>query len=121
MQQRPGVRAALSECSGRIPQAGSSPVFLRPGYLTGAAVGQIGDLAGAGCGNSRFDWRVGLFAGLDAIEEILHVVDGAIAEAVCLDDWIVLGRQAFVIDAKAAPVELQVCVAAAKLKAPGAD
>jgi len=61
-----------------------------PGYLTGAAVGEIGDLAGAGCGDSGFDWRVGLFAGFDAIEEILHVVDGAIAEAVCLDDGLSL-------------------------------
>src|SRR5882672_7215023 len=71
------------KCSGRIPQEGSSRILGWPGYLTGAAVGQIGDLAGAGCGNSGFDWRVGLFAGLDAIEEILQVVDGAIAEAVC--------------------------------------
>src|SRR6266481_6885194 len=100
---------------------GSSRVLRRPGYLTGAAIGQIGDLTGAGCGNSRFDWRVGLFACLDAIEEILHVVDGAIAEAVCLDDWIVLGRHAFVIDAKAAAVELQGCVRSAKLEAAVVD
>src|SRR2546430_12924909 len=29
---------------GRIPQAGSRQVFRLPGYLTGAAVGQIGNL-----------------------------------------------------------------------------
>src|SRR6266850_963359 len=108
-------------CSGRIPQEGSNRVLRRPGYLTGTAVGQIGDLAGAGCGNSGFDWRVGLFTGLDAIEEILHVVDGAVTEAVCPDDWIVLGRHAFVIDAKAAAVELQGCVRAAELEAAVVD
>src|SRR5208282_2588221 len=84
----------------------SGRVFRRPRDLTGAAVGQIGDVAGAGCGDSGFDGRVGLFAGPDAIEEILHVVDRAVAEALCLDHRIVFACHAFVKHAKAAPVEL---------------
>ena len=45
-------------------------------------VGEVGDLAGAGRGYTGFDWGVGLFAGFDAVEEILHVGDGAVREAV---------------------------------------
>ena len=45
-------------------------------------VGEIGYVASAGRGDSGFDWGIWLFAGLDAVEEILHMGDGAVLEAV---------------------------------------
>ena len=80
-------------------------------------VGQIGDLACAGCGDSGFDWRVWLFTRLDAVEEILHVGDGAVAEAVCPQDRVVFARHAFAMDAKAEAVKLQGCFGAAEFEA----
>ncbi len=78
-------------------------------------------MASAGCGDSGFDWGVWLFARSDAIEEILNVVDGAVAEAVCLDYRHVFGLRVFVIDGEAAAVDLQGCFCAAKLEAAVVD
>ena len=90
------------------PREGSGWRLQRPGDLTGATVGQIRDLPGAGCGDSGFDRRVRLFAALDAVEEVLHVVDGAVAEGVGLEDGIVFGWHAFAIDAKSRRLSFRV-------------
>jgi hypothetical protein len=58
-----------------------------------------------------------LLTGLNAVEEILDVGDGAVLETVCPDDRVGFGRNAFAIDAKAAAVELQGCVTAAEFEA----
>ena len=86
-----------------------------------AAVGQVGNVAGAGCGDSGFDWGVGFLSGSDAIEEILEVVDGAVAEAVCFDYRHVFRLCVFVIDSEAAAVDLQGCFCAAELEAAVVD
>jgi len=100
MQQRPGVRAALSECSGEFRKQAQARFFLAARLSDRCrGVGQIGDLGRRGLRQLRFPLaRWAPLAGLDTIEEILHVVDGGLAEAVCLDDRIVLGRHALVID-----------------------
>jgi hypothetical protein len=45
-------------------------------------------------------------AGLDAVKEILHVIDGAVAKGVGLEDGIIFGWYTFATDAKSEAVEL---------------
>src|ERR1700751_666706 len=93
----------------------------RPRDLAPATVGQVRDMARARCGNAGFDWRVWFFAGADAVKKVLHVVDRAVAKTVGLHNWILPARHAFVINAEAAPVELQRCLSASELKAAVVD
>ena len=50
--------------------------------LTTVVVGQVADVSCTRGGDPGFYRRVRLFARLDALEEILHMCDGAVAEAV---------------------------------------
>ena len=85
-------------------------------------VGEIGDVAGAGGGYAGFDRGVGLFAAADAVEEIFHVVDGAVAEAVGFDDGIVFAAlHAFAIDAEAAAIDFEGGFGAAEFEAAVVD
>src|ERR1700719_1850732 len=90
-EKNPGLRARtiILACLGSVTGEGSGWSLRRPRDLTGATVGQIGDLARASCGDSGFDRCVWLFAALDAVEKVLHVRNGAVAETLCLDDRIV--------------------------------
>ena len=52
--------------------------------MTAAAIGQVGDLAGAGASDPRLHWRIRFIARLDALKEVLHVGNRSIAEALFL-------------------------------------
>ena len=78
-------------------------------------------MSSAGCGHPSFDWRVGLFAGADAVEKILYVVDGTVAETVGLENRVVFARYAFAMDAKAISIEFQCCFRTAEFKAAVVD
>src|SRR5712675_2612188 len=93
----------------------------RPGDLAVVVVGEVGYVAGAGCGDSGFDWGVGLFAGLDAVEEILHVGDGAVLEAVGAEDRVAFGGGAFAMDGEAAAIDFQGRFGAAEFEAAVVD
>ena len=54
-------------------------------------------MAGARSGYAGFDRCVRLLAGLDALEEILHVGDSAVAEAVFGEDRILSSFRALAI------------------------
>lgn len=95
--------------------------FWGPGDLAVAVVGQVGDVAGAGCGDTGFDWGVGLFARLDAVEEILHVGDSAVLEAVGAEDGVAFGGGAFAVDGEAAAVNFQCGFSAAEFQAAVVD
>ena len=84
-------------------------------------VGEVGYVAGAGCGDSGFDWGVGLFAGFDAVEEILHVGDGAVLEAVGAEDGIAFGWGAFAMDGEAAAINFEGGFGAAEFEAAVVD
>ena len=84
-------------------------------------IGQVGDLAGAGCGDSGFNGRVRLFARSDAFEEILHVRDGAVAEAVFLEDGILVTLDALAIDGESAAIDFQGCLGPAEFEAAVVD
>src|SRR5271163_4735823 len=79
-------------------------LFRRPRNLTLAPVSQIGDVTSPRRSHSRLDGRVRLLPALNAFEEILHVVDRPVAEAVCPHNRIFSAKQAFVIHAKPVPV-----------------
>src|SRR5712692_2030642 len=81
--------------------------FWRPGDLAVAVVGEVGYVAGTGCGDSGLDWGVWVFARLDAVEEILHVGDGAVLEAVGAEDRVAFGGGAFAVDGETAAVNFQ--------------
>src|SRR5438270_253221 len=69
------------------------------------------------CGrNSGFYWRVGFFASLDALEEILHVIDGAVPIALCAEDRILVPGHVLTIHSESAAVDLQRCVSAPELQ-----
>src|SRR5712675_1639660 len=92
-----------------------------PGDLAVVVVGEVGYVAGAGCGDSGFDWGVRLFAGLDAVEEILHVGDGAVLKAVGAEDGVTLGWCAFAMDGEAAAINFQGRFGAAEFEAAVVD
>src|SRR5260221_603714 len=92
-----------------------------PGDLAVAVVGEVGYVAGAGCGDSGLYWSVGIFTGLDAVEEILHVGDGAVLEAVGAEDRVALGRGAFAVDGEAAAINFEGGVGAAEFEAAVVD
>src|SRR5712672_3621368 len=93
----------------------------RPGDLAVAVVGEVGYVAGAGRGDSGFDWGVGLFAGSDAVEEILHVGDGAVLEAVGAEDGIAFGGGTFAMDGEAGAINFQGGFGAAEFEAAVVD
>src|SRR5712672_1132373 len=93
----------------------------RPGDLAVAVVGEVGYVAGAGRGDSGFDWGIGLFAGLDAVEEILHVGDGAVLEAVGAEDGIAFGGGTFAMDGEAGAINFQGGFGAAEFEAAVVD
>src|SRR5712672_722817 len=93
----------------------------RPGDLAVAVVGEVGYVAGAGRGDSGFDWGIGLFAGLDAVEEILHVGDGAVLEAVGAEDGIAFGGGTFAMDGEAGAIDFQGRFGAAEFQAAVVD
>ena len=74
-------------------------------------------MAGAGRGDAGFDGSVGFLAGADAIEEIGHVIDGAVAEGLGFEDRIVLAGDAFAIEAEAGASDFESGVGAAKFEA----
>ncbi len=84
-------------------------------------VGEVGYVAGAGRGDSGFDWGVGLFAGSDAVEEILHVGDGAVLEAVGAEDGIAFGGGTFAMDGEAGAINFQGGFGAAEFEAAVVD
>jgi len=100
-----------------VQAAASARGLWRPRNLAGAVIGQVGDVAGARGGHTSFDRSVWLFARTDTIEEVLQVVDGAVAEAVGPYYWIFPSGQAFVINGEAAAVDLQGGVGASELEA----
>src|SRR5437588_10982742 len=90
-----------------VEAAASARGLWRPRNLAGAVIGQVGDVAGARGGDTSFGRSVWLFARTDAIEEVLQVVDRAVAEAVGPYYRIFPSGQAFVINGEAAAVDLQ--------------
>ena len=63
-------------------------------------------MAGAGGCNSGLYGRTGFLAVLNALKEIFHVIDGAIAIAVSCDNGILLPRHSFAVDGKSAAIDL---------------
>src|SRR5690242_17801280 len=68
--------------------------FLRPCDLAVVLVCQIHDLTCASRGNTGLHRSVGLLAALHAVKEILHVVEGSVAETICPDHRILPARYA---------------------------
>ncbi len=110
---------AVGRASGFQLRRGSR--FWRPGDLAVVVVGEVGYVAGAGRGDSGLYWSGGLFAGLDAVEEILHVGDGAVLEAVGAKDRVALGRGAFAMDGESAAINFQGGFGAAEFEAAVVD
>ena len=52
--------------------------------------GIVPDLSRSGCGHSRLYRSVRLFTALHAIEEILDVRNGSVAETSLIEHWILL-------------------------------
>ena len=98
-----------------------NPAIEGPGDLGVALVGEVGDVAGAGGGDAGFDGGVGFFAGADAVEEIFHVGDGAVAETFGFDDGIEVALDAFAPDGEAAARDFQGGVGAAEFEAAVVD
>ena len=78
-------------------------------------------MSGAGSGDSCFDRSVRLFAALHAVEEVLHVCDGAVSVAAFAKCGILFAGQSFAIDGHAASIELEGCVGAAEFEAAVVD
>src|SRR5579859_1754038 len=70
-------------------------------------VRQVGNVSRASRANSRFDRRVWLLASPDTVEEILHVRNRALTKTLSLQNGIVLGRHALMMDAKAQTIEFK--------------
>src|SRR6185312_14418407 len=73
-------------------------------------------MAGASGRNPGFNWSIWFFAALDALKEIRHVIDGAVAIALCAEDRILVTRNVLAIDSKSAAVDLQRRICSAELK-----
>lgn len=69
-------------------------------------VGEIADVAGSGGGDACFDGGVWLSTGLDAVEEVAHVGDGAVFKALFFQGGIAVAFYSFAMDAHAGTVEL---------------
>ena len=114
LKPRVGTQESLRSLWSRLGLKG-------PGDLGVALVGEIGDVAGAGGGDAGFDGGVGLFAAADAVEEIFHVGDGAVAEAFGFDDGIEIALDAFAPDGEAAASDFQGGFGAAEFEAAVVD
>src|SRR5580704_11671796 len=79
-------------------------------------IGEIGDVAGTRGSNSGFHRCVGFLARLDALKEILHVVDGSITEAIFVENRILPSLQALAIHSEATAIELDRCLVAAEFE-----
>src|SRR5579872_5314187 len=95
--------------------------FWGPGDLGVALVGEVGDVAGAGGGDSCFYGGVGFFTRADAVEEIFHVVVGAVAEALGFDDGIEIAGEAFAPDGETVAGDIQGGFSAAEFEAAVVD
>src|SRR5215472_2835961 len=84
-------------------------------------IGEIADVTRAGGGYTGFHRSVRLFARLDAVEEILHVGDGAITVASLCKNRILPAGNAFAMDRETTAIDLQSRFSPAKFKAPVID
>ena len=85
------------------------------------AVGEVGNVAGTGCGYSGFYGCVWFLAGLYAVEEVLHVGVCAVAEAGFGEDGIFFAAHSLVVDGHAAAIDLECCIRAAEFDAAVVD
>src|SRR5579859_349556 len=79
-------------------------------------VRQVGNVSRASRANSRFDRRVWLLASPDTVEEILHVRNRALTKTLSLQNGILLGRNALMMDAESLAVKLERRLRAAKFQ-----
>ena len=100
------LRKAQHDALNRTQRSDLAATLRWPRHLTTAAERQIAEMAGAGGGDPGFYWRIRLFARLDALEEILHMRDGAVTEAVLREDRVLLPFHAFAVNGEAAAVDL---------------
>lgn len=80
-------------------------------------VGEVANVASAGCGDSGFDGGVGLLAGLNAVEEVSHVGIGPVLETFFFERGIAVAFDAFAINAHAGAIELERRFGSAELEA----
>ena len=79
---RVGIATQTSDgsCASTLERHGLC--FRRPNNLTVTVICEIANLSGTRGGDPRLDWRIWFSATLNAFEEVRHVRDGSIAEAV---------------------------------------
>ena len=89
--------------------------------MASVTVGEVGEVSGAGGGYASFDGGVGFFAGLDAVNEVLHVGEGAVAEAVFGEDGVFFARDGFVVEGHGGAVDFEGSFGAAEFEAAVVD
>src|SRR5579863_6906912 len=99
----------------------SSRGLRRPNIPAAVMIGQVPEVAGTrGC-DAGFDRRRGLLPRLDALEEILHMSDRAVAKALFRQHWVLRTfpalPDALAIKPKAATIDLQSRLRSAELEA----
>src|SRR5260370_23241562 len=92
-----------------------------PCVLAAVLVGEVADVAGTRGGDPGFYRRGRLFPGLDALEEILHVRNRAVAEVVCREDRILPLIDPLAMDGEAIAIKLQSGFRPAEFKAATVD
>ncbi len=95
--------------------------FGGPVSLAVAVVGEVGDVAGAGGGYSGLYGGVRLLTAFEAVDEVLHVLDGAVAEAGLGEDGVLFAVEALFVDAEARAGQLEGGFSAAELQASVVD
>src|SRR5437868_1138446 len=91
--------------------------FKWPRDLSATVECKVSNLSRTSRRNARLHRCIRFFAALHAVEKVLHVVDGAVAIALLIQDGIVIPRHAFAVDGEPSAIDLQGCVGAAELKA----
>src|ERR1035437_4656220 len=86
-------------------------------HLTTVEVSHVPNMACARGRNSSLDGSIWLLARLDAVEEVLHVRDRAVADAVFSEDRVLSIQYSLPIDTEAAPINLHSRLSATELKA----
>src|ERR1700761_863214 len=92
-----------------------------PSRLTAVVKGIITNMPCACSGHTGLDRGVGVFAALDAVEEVACVSDGAVLKAFFFQHRVAVALHAFMPDGHAAAVDLQCCLGTAELEAAVVD
>src|SRR5579872_7167525 len=84
-------------------------------------VRQVANVTGACSSHPGFYWRIRLLTALDAVKEVCHVIDRAVAKAVFRQYWILFAGNAFAVNGEFSSVDFQRSLGPAELQSSVVD